>query len=261
MSQVLYPPARPQSIGEVLDTGFRIFQSSLGRCLVYGALYVIAGQLANIYTLAAGHPLGQVRRDDPLWWAFYAVAVVTTIILWSAIMLRQNAIASGAPISFRAELGHVLVRLFRLIALVIACVIVVIVGLVLFVVPGLYLAVALAFSLPAMVLRDHGVVSAMRHSLSLVRGNWWRTTIIFTVAGTVLFMLYGLALMLSALLLPFAGAEDIAVVTAATAAVAVAMGAIAAPFFCAVLLATFAELRVRREGIDLEQRIAAAAAS
>ena len=36
MPQPLYPPAGPQSIGQVLDAGFRIFQVSLVRCLLYG---------------------------------------------------------------------------------------------------------------------------------------------------------------------------------------------------------------------------------
>src|SRR5688572_21123353 len=50
----LYPPDGPQTIGQVLDAGFRIFKVSLVRCLLFGALAMIAGQLPNIYSLATG---------------------------------------------------------------------------------------------------------------------------------------------------------------------------------------------------------------
>ena len=46
MSLVLYPPARPQSIGEVIDTAFRIFKATLLRSLPYSVLATVAGFLA-----------------------------------------------------------------------------------------------------------------------------------------------------------------------------------------------------------------------
>ena len=57
MINALYPPARPQSVGEVLDLAFRIFGATLLKCLPFAALAVIAGQLPNAYTLSSGQPL------------------------------------------------------------------------------------------------------------------------------------------------------------------------------------------------------------
>jgi hypothetical protein len=39
----------------------------------------------------------------------------------------------------------------------------------------------------------------------------------------------------------------------------VVLGSIGLPFFSAVLLATYGELKVRKEGLDLEQRVASVA--
>jgi hypothetical protein len=61
------------------------------------------------------------------------------------------------------------------------------------------------------------------------------------------------------MVLPLAGATDIAAVTAATGVVYVVLGSIGLPFFSAVLLATYGELKVRKEGLDLEQRVASVA--
>ena len=57
MSSILYPPARPQSIGEVLDSAFRIFKVTLLRCLPYGVLATVANQLQNIYLIMSGRAL------------------------------------------------------------------------------------------------------------------------------------------------------------------------------------------------------------
>ncbi len=54
LSNSLCPPDGPQSIGQVLDAGFRIFKVSLVRCLLFGAIAMIAGQLPNISSLAVG---------------------------------------------------------------------------------------------------------------------------------------------------------------------------------------------------------------
>src|SRR6266700_2685475 len=64
MANTLYPPPRPQSVGEILDSAFRIFRATLVKCLPYAIAAVIAGLLPNIYDLATGRGLLQAR--DPL---------------------------------------------------------------------------------------------------------------------------------------------------------------------------------------------------
>lgn len=258
MSQILYPPGRPLSIGQVLDTGFRIFQQTLPRCLIYGALYVVASQLPNIYHLAAGRPLGERSWGDPLWWVSYVLGALGSFLLCSCIILRQRAMAEGRATSVSAEVRTAIRRLPQLLLMLILVLAMVGVGLALLVLPGLYLMVALALTWHALLLQDLGPVEAIRYSLGLIRENWWRTAVVFGIGLAVVFMFYGFGLMLAFVIAPFAGAEDIALVTAVSSTIIVAIGAIAVPFGCALLLAVFGDLRVRREGVDLERRIAAA---
>ncbi len=255
MSASLYPPSRPQSIGEVLDSSFRILRATLVKSLPYSILATLAGQLPNIQALARGRPLQQPDTADPGWWTAYAVGLLCTILLWSAMILRQRAMAEGAPVSAHAELAEALRRMPALVLLVVIAVVVVGLGLILFVLPGLYLGIALSLSWPALMLTRRGVVDALRYSLRLVRGNWWRVTAIYVTGTAVVLAIYGVALMLATFIAAFAGAEDVALVTALLAVAIVALGAVAWPFYSALILALFGELQVRREGIDLEQRI------
>jgi uncharacterized membrane protein YcaP (DUF421 family) len=55
------------------------------------------------------------------------------------------------------------------------------------------------------------------------------------------------------------GRGDIAVMTASQAVLGVALGALVVPFYTALSIAILGDLKVRREGTDIEQRIAAAA--
>jgi membrane-anchored glycerophosphoryl diester phosphodiesterase (GDPDase) len=158
----------------------------------------------------------------------------------------------------RAELREAFVRLPWVLAILVTWVVGVALGLVLLVLPGLYLAVALPFAWPALILRKMRIHESIRYSARLSRRNWWRTALIFTVGFVVLFVFYAVGLVFALLLAPVIGAVDLAVVTAVATAVFASMGAFAGPFLCALMIATFGDLQVRMEGSDLERRIAAA---
>src|ERR1700694_5635326 len=114
MPNILYPPPRPQSVGEILDSAFRIFRGTLLKCLPYATIAVIASQLPNIYYLATGR--GALARipgliRDPVWWTLYVVGYLIAIVLWSAVLLRQYAIATGRSVATGAELATGLRRI------------------------------------------------------------------------------------------------------------------------------------------------------
>jgi hypothetical protein len=275
MSHALYPPPRPQSIGEVLDSAFRIFRASLFGCLPYGALAVVAGQLANIYDLVTGRPLQRFGGGDPTWWVAYALGALLAMALWNATVLRQHTIATGRPTAAVAELREGLLRapllfVLGILALLLMAVCVLpalaipapyrIVGFIVFGVPALYVAIALSCSWTALLLARKGVLTSMTYSFRLVRGNWWRIVLVYSVGLTMLLVFYALVGVLAGALVPFVGPGDIAVITAVSAVVVVAFGSVGTPFYSAIALAIFGDLQVRKEGIDLERRIAGAVA-
>jgi hypothetical protein len=119
MGNILYPPTRPQSVGEVLDTAFRIYGTTLLKCLPYTFASVILGQTLSIYdvmhrhaTTAAGalQAATMPRVPGPTWWLLFLVLVVVDAMFANAVFLRQYALATGHPASMGTELGEGLRR-------------------------------------------------------------------------------------------------------------------------------------------------------
>jgi hypothetical protein len=273
MLPIMYPPARPQSIGEVLDSAFRIFKVSLLGCLPYGVLATVAGQLQNMYLIVTGRTLRSFANSDPLWWLLYVLGALLGGTLLNAIFVRQAAIAAGVPSVGSSALREALRKTPASLAL--GLLILAIVGacfLPLLVIPRTYwpsarlglglLAVCIGLYLvcswPALLVGKKGVVGSLSYSARLVRGNWWRTVMIYAVALIMIIVVSVTAAMLFSLFTAFGATHDLAVTTAVSAVTVVASGAVYMPFITAMTLSLYGDLQARREGIDLERRIAGA---
>jgi hypothetical protein len=273
MSPAFYPPARPLAIAEVLDLAVRIFKATAIRCIPYGICAVTFQQLPNIYDLGSGairQPFGGGR---PIWLALFLVGTFLALVAWGALLLRQRAIIEHIPATFRSELTTTLRRLpfFALVTLLFL-VVAAAPPAVLLVMPspyqvwlriplfvlGAYLAILLSCVWPAVMLAGHAPLGALRQSVRLVWGHWWRVVAIYGVGAAAVLVLAILVGILIALVVPTLVA-DIPVMMAVFTVLANGMVAVVAPFMGALLLAVFGDLRVRKEGIDLQQRIAALA--
>ena len=240
-----YPPARAQSLPEVLDTAFKLFSISLLKVLPYGMLGTLSGQLGNIYNLATGRPLRQFLPRDVASWLVFGVSITLSVALWAALLLRQRAISQGTPASMPVELASVARRLPELVGLVLLQLIAVGAGFAILIIPGVYIFVALSMAVPALVLENLAPIDAMKLSLRLTKGNWWRTFGIFLVSLAIVFVFYALGGIFAAIVAQFEHGADVAVVTATSTVVVISLGAVSAPFFAAVSLAVFGELKTR----------------
>jgi hypothetical protein len=270
MSSALYPPARPLSVGEVLDLVFQIFKATVVKGLPYGICAVIAQQLPNVYALASGVTVRQaLSAGQPIGVVLFAVGVLLALVAWSALLLQQRAIIEQRPTSIKSELGEALRRLPSFFVATLLFLVVVGSGAVLIMVvppqyrtgvriPGeilsLYLAVLLSCTWPAVLFAGQGPLGALRQSARLVWGNWWRMAVVYVVGAAVVIVVSVLLGALIAAIVSSLGA-GIPVMTSVFTEVANVLGAVTAPFAGALLLAAFADLRVRKEGTDLKQRI------
>ena len=272
MSSILYPPVRPQSIGEVLDSAFRMFKATLVPCLPYGVLATVAGQLQNIYLIVTGRALRSFTNTDPLWWGLYVLGALLGGTLLNAIFIRQAAIASGLRSTGSAALREALRQAPATLAL--GLIILAILGacfVPLVVVPRAYwpllgvlaagVGIFFLCSWPALLVGHKGVIGSLRQSAKLIRGNWWRTVMIYAVAVTMIIVVSVTAAIVFSVLAAFGATRDLAVATAVSAVTVVASGAVYMPFVTAMTLALYGDLQARKEGIDLERRIAGAPAS
>jgi hypothetical protein len=279
MPQPLYPPAGPQTIGQVLDTGFRIFQVSLVRCLFYGAAGMIAGQLPNIYSVFVGKPLGRADILQPAVIGFYVASSLLSLIIYGALVLRQYNIVTGRRRGMRAELAETMRRFASLFG----------VALVGFIMAGIWVfflmtamgtlsmpsgvraivlgvgalllllisygLIPFSFAMPAVIVDGRRAREALRYGFVLAKGSWWRTVVIYTIAFVVIVAFYVVATIAAGVLAFSLSGADIVAMSAAAAVVYVALGALGLPFTSAAVLATFGELKVRREAVDLDARL------
>ena len=270
MSSAFYPPARPLSVGEVLDLVFQVFKATLVKGLPYGICAVVAQQLPNVYALASGVTVRQaLSAGQPIGIALFAVGMLLALMAWSALLLQQRAIIEQRQTSIKSELGAALRRLpsFFVATLLFLVVVGSGVALIMVVPPqyragvripaeilSVYLAVLLSCTWPAVLFAGQGPLGALRQSARLVWGNWWRIAVVYVVGAAVVIVVSVLLGALIAAIVSSLGA-GIPVMTSVFTEVANVLGAVTAPFAGALLLGTFADLRVRKEGTDLKQRI------
>jgi hypothetical protein len=280
MPTVLYPPSRPQSIGEVLDLAFRIFRATLLRCLPFGVLAMVAGQLQNIYDIVTRRPLRQFGGGDPVWWVLYGVGAFLAVVCIDVIVLRQASTAAGQSPVARASLVNGLRNAPAAFVVFVLQILAVGVwflplgaipalglsssyltwGIVVLSIPAAYVGIALSCGWAALLLGRKGVFGSLAYSVRLVRGNWWRTVTSYLVALAMLGVLFVSAGVIAAVVIPMVAGGDVAVVTAVSAVMVAVLGAVYVPFFTSVAIALYGDLEARKDGVDLERRVAGAEA-
>lgn len=281
MSDTLYPPSQPLSIGEVLDLAFRIFRVSLLKCLPLAVVSLLLQQMANIYAVIhGGSPAGMLAaHHDATWWTLYLVGALVGWGLWNAILVLQHAIARGHPITAGEAAGVGFRRLPGMIGIGICVGLALgvwfipvgaliaisanpawrLLAILVLLLPACWVGVRLLCANTAYLLTPRRVFESLGYSWSLTDGSFWRLAAIYTVATFVLLVFYMLvAFVAGAIAVPL-GFGEIALITAISASLVVILGAFATPFLMAISLAVFGDLTVRKEGTDLAAKLSSPA--
>jgi len=265
---VLVPDLRPLSVGEIIDAAIKIWRRhfpTLARLVfvvvapvqVLSALVrasVGAGDTVFNGVDAAGNPSVDTHAL-PGWLAgmFTAQALsALAFLIASAAVLRAVSVAylGGTP-EWRDSLKAATSRLRSLIwlgllmggALFLA-------ALALFV-PFIWLGVSWSVAFPVLIAEGERGTGALRRAYRLVRGRWWPTFGALLVAFMFQFFL-GLVLGIPLALLTASWDSGSTAAIALTSVVSVASSVVTTPFMAAVLVLVYFDLRVRKEGFDLE---------
>lgn len=274
MQQSLFPFSRPQTIGEVLDAGFVLFKRSFVACLLLSLMGLVIGQIPRAYELVSGSGPPEPFELPPAGLlATMILAGLGTAVIYAAIVLRQYSVAVDRPLGVAEVVRRAALRLPGLI--VIALVIVVPLMPFAFVVgwfTGIdaiaaaigsgtiavlfftWWLVALSFAGTLLLIEGDSIRGALRRSLSLTTGHWWRSFAVLSVAGVLLLVLWVIAVVLTGVSVSLL-ARDVVLVTLVPGVVMVLVLAPAILLMYSIHLALYADLKVRREGVDLADRI------
>lgn len=260
---------RPLRVGEILDRAIKLYLRDARTLMGSAATAVVPLQLVSAIVLLSTYSSGEdinvgfsgvLKTVTPE----EARARLGATAIIGAVSLITNAFVSAAcvkavsdtyldqPTSIASSLRFGVRRLLPLLAMLLLMWIGIVIGFVLLIVPGIWLYAAFGVSTAALVIERRGPFAALRRSIRLVRGRWWATAGVLLVANVMVSVL-GSALqgLLTALALTSSHPSVLFAVAIVTLS-ALISGILLAPFTATVTAVLYYDLRVRREGYDLQ---------
>ncbi|MGH2943908.1 MAG: glycerophosphoryl diester phosphodiesterase membrane domain-containing protein [Solirubrobacteraceae bacterium] len=266
-SEAIRPRLRPLSLGEILDVAIKIclahWRTLLKTVLVVVVpVQVVSTVLTPDFTVSSfdfGGGSGQTPEEtlDELnqYLGGLAISVLLQILAGlfaTAACFRAIARAYlGEQSDWRSSLSFALQLAPSLLLLTLLYALGVGFGTLLFIAPGVWLYVAWAFAIPALLVEGLRGRAALKRSFELVKGRWWRTFGVIVV-GYILAMLVSTVVQGAFLIGVVVGAENDALVLVLATLASIAGLAVSTPFQAALLAVLYFDLRVRKEGFDLE---------
>ena len=261
------PRLRPLSLGEILDVSIKIvirngptlFKAVL---VVVVPVQIVSTLLTADYTVDsfdfstnADQTPEETLEELNQYLGGLAISTILqalAVLLASAACFRAIAQAYlGEKPDWRSSLSYGLHRAPALLLLALLYGLGVVLGTLALIVPGVWLYVAWAFAMPALLVEGLRGRGALRRSFELVKGRWWRTFGIIAFGFILVGVFSGIvqAIFLVGIVFEPDNHALVLVLSGLSGAVGLVIGT---PFQAALLTVVYFDLRVRKEGFDLE---------
>ncbi|MDH3694181.1 MAG: hypothetical protein OER96_06375 [Gammaproteobacteria bacterium] len=258
----------PQTIGKVLDNAFRLYKASFKEAVLFSFLYAsIVSMPEIIFALIPGDVPELGPTATSIYWIVFVIALTIGVVFYNGFFFRMHCVAAEEESSNATALNVGLQKLLPIFIATVFCVIAVLLGLVLLIVPGVILMVSLILYSALIIVDNEKILSSLKRSHKLVWKNWWRTTVVFFVPFIVMVvfsMAIGAIVLLGVGMImgPF---SDSATAFQAHGYQAIILISVLGntiiytftmPLLAAVMLIQTNDLKLRKQGTDLEARIA-----
>jgi len=243
----------PQGIGQILDQGIKLFRVCFKPLLPILILMMVIGVLNSLVSPVQVQV--QEASDIPITVAAGMIVFgLLNIFLYTALVSRCCDVADD-----KGDLTDAMEIAFRkfipVLAMYICYTLALMLGMVLLIIPGMILMFSLMLAIYVMILEDAGPIAALKRSHALVWGNWWRTATVLTVAGLMLMGFFILVFAIVGGAMFFTTPDDPQVVLLMTGFLNAVLTPLINPLLVCILLVLFKDLKVRKEGSDLESAI------
>ncbi|MBA2626920.1 MAG: hypothetical protein H0U85_02835 [Gemmatimonadales bacterium] len=243
---------RPLSVGEILDVSFALYREHFATLAAIVAVSSGLPLLMNVYIGASG---GWTRHMGVLPLYFILTVVLGSIGAAATVYVVSESYL-GRSVTAGDSLTRAVPLIGRLVVYSLLFALIVALGTILLIVPGVILACGMMLATPALVLEAPlSATGALRRSWNLTRGARGR---MFALALVFLVLIYipiaGTVFVLSIVgggLAALAGGEA-STTTVVVSAVAGIVQMLIYPFLYCVITVAYYDLRVRKEGFDLE---------
>ena len=262
------PALRPLRIGEILDASIKIYTSHARTLIGLAATVIVPFQvftglvLLSIVPSSADLPNGYSAITNPQPAPDQAAStganitiiitgVIAGLLVTAACVKAVSDVYLDQPTGFRPSLGFALRRLPSLLWLTVLLAVLLGLGFIALIIPGIYLYTAWAVATPVLLIEGRKGMKALRRSRALVRGRWWSTTFLLLVA-TLLVSVVTSIFQGVVLAIVFSRSDSVVVgVVLVTVSSGIA-SVLVQPFQAAVRTVLYYDLRVRKEGYDVE---------
>ncbi|HEV2769996.1 MAG TPA: hypothetical protein VGV40_07425 [Solirubrobacteraceae bacterium] len=286
------PDLRPRGVGEILDAAFRLWLGHWKTLVLATACVVVPMQILATVVLYSAFPGQFVGGEDLFTpqtdptalldnlgvviagWLVAGLLTGIMVVLTVAACFKAAADAFlGSEPQWRASVRFALSRLGSLLwisflyvlglglpfalvfllaftgnpaLLAVGLLVVFLLALPL----AIWLAVAWTLSYPALLVEDARGTRALRRSFRLVRGRWWPTFGVLLVGALLVGIIAGIVQAL--FLAPTFFTESVLAIAVLTMLSSIVGYAISTPLQAVLVAVVFFDLRVRKEGLDLE---------
>jgi hypothetical protein len=246
---------RPMNIGELLDRTFFLYRKHFivfVSIVALPQLIMLAFGLMQLAIRSAGSGIAQAL------WTLVALLVnlVVLSIAYAATVLALSDVHLGKMASIRNAYAGTKGRLLKIVLVIVCASIGIFFGLILLIVPGIILGLAWSVSIPATVIEKEGPLNALQRSAQLTKGSRFRILVImalitvFTYIVTLVFQapyifIAGSSILKKTYVIP-AWAEALSLVGSFFSV------SLLAPISTIAISLIYYDLRVRKEGFDLQ---------
>ncbi len=254
---------RPLTAGELLDAAFTAFRRNFGALALCTLVAVVPVTILSTLVEASttedafNFTTATVIDDDELG-SYIAGQVVASILTFVASALATAACLRvvggdvlGRRVGYAESLRTAFGRLGPIIWISILSGLAILGGVFLCIVGALWLAVMFSLATPALIFEDLRGTKAMGRSRALIKDNWWRVFGVLLVMYLIVFVIQGLLVGgIGAAVLTNSENE---VVNAVLLTAAEIVGyAASLPLLAALTAYIYFDLRVRKEGFDIQ---------
>lgn len=256
---------RPLRVGEILDVAIRIYRQKFATLVKAVALVVVPVQVLNVL-VRLSLPSSSTTTDSTTGTVHVNGSAFATTVAGTLVLLVATVVSStlaqaacfktvgdtylGTTSDWRASLRFGFSKFWRLLGLVLLHGVLLLLAFVACVVPGIWLYAAWSVAVPVLLIEGTGGFKALSRSYDLVKGRWWPVAGTLLVANLLSALVSGV---FSLVLVPVAVSGGNQTATAVLTGVTGAVGAlITTPFIAAVVTVVYFDLRVRKEGFDLQ---------
>lgn len=260
------PALQPLTVTGTVDAAFTIYRRRFRDLIIIAAIILVPltviTYLLNVSVFSSDVVVdpGTGTIDVGEIWGALIGGLVLALISYAGTLVISGAVAKtvgdeyvGAESAWQLSMRKAVDRIWALIGASLLYAIGVFLGFLALVIPGIYLAIRWVVASVTVILEDRGPTSALGRSAELVRGRWWP---VFGVMLLGLIIQFVIGAIVGAILGAVIFASDdpnSAGLLAVSAIIDLLIGIFLQPFLAVLVTVIYFDLRVRKEGFDLDR--------